>query len=142
MSTPLPGHHLNSELELRALLDGAGLRPTAQRLGLTGLLFGGAHRHVTAGELHLEAAHRRLAVSVATVYNTLNQLVATGLLTQVQVEADCTYYDTNTEPHGHLFYTDTGELVDTPLPTIPRPLQLEGVELLSVDLLFRVRRRR
>lgn len=140
VSPPPPGHHLHGQPALRKLLEGAGLRPTAQRLGLTGLLFGGAHRHVTAGQLHLEAAQQGLAVSMATVYNTLNQLVSAGLLSQVQIDADCTYYDTNTDPHCHLFYTDTGDLVDVPMPTIPHLPQLDGLEVSGIDLLFRVRR--
>ena len=135
-----PGHYLSREQDLRALLLGAGVRPTQQRLALARLLFGAAHRHATAGALHLEAAQRGCQVSMATVYNTLGQLVAAGLLREVQVDNDCTYYDTNTEPHCHVFDLDSGVLEDAPLPPVSPPPGVHPDEVLGIDLIFRVRR--
>jgi Fur family iron response transcriptional regulator len=54
-------------------LQKVGLRPTRQRLALAEILFGSDERHVTAEELHAEAIAARVPVSLATVYNTLNQ---------------------------------------------------------------------
>ena len=51
----------------------AGLRPTRQRVALARLLFEGDHRHVTAESLHAEVKATRMPVSLATVYNALNQ---------------------------------------------------------------------
>jgi hypothetical protein len=51
----------------------AGLRPTRQRVVLARLLFEGGHRHVTAESLHDEVKAARTPVSLATVYNALNQ---------------------------------------------------------------------
>ena len=59
----------NTEARLRQ----AGLRPTRQRLALADLLFAKGDRHVTAESLHAEANAAQLPVSLATVYNTLNQ---------------------------------------------------------------------
>ena len=55
-------------------LKDVGLRPTRQRLALARLLFDGGDRHVTAEQLHNEALGADSRVSLATVYNTLNQL--------------------------------------------------------------------
>ena len=51
----------------------AGLRPTRQRVALAELLFAKGDRHLSAEELHEEAQTAGVAVSLATVYNTLHQ---------------------------------------------------------------------
>jgi Fur family iron response transcriptional regulator len=67
-------------------LRSAGLRPTRQRLALARLLFGQGDRHLSAEELHAEAVAHKVPVSLATVYNTLNQFTEAGLLREVVVE--------------------------------------------------------
>ena len=66
-------------------LKKAELRPTRQRLALGKLLFDGGDRHVTAEHLHDEAMRQGIRVSLATVYNTLNQFTAVGLLDRKSV---------------------------------------------------------
>ena len=66
-------------------LRAAGLRPTRQRVALARLLFEGGHRHVTAESLHVEVKATRMPVSLATVYNALNQFRDAGLLREVVV---------------------------------------------------------
>jgi Fur family transcriptional regulator, iron response regulator len=90
----------------------AGLRPTRQRLALARILFGSGDRHVSAETLHGEAVAARVPVSLATVYNTLNQFTQAGLLREVAIEGDRSYFDTNTSNHFHYFLEDKGELVD------------------------------
>ncbi|MDH3231813.1 MAG: transcriptional repressor, partial [Alphaproteobacteria bacterium] len=68
------------------ILRSAGLRPTRQRLGLARLLFEYGDRHVTAEQLHAESAGMNMRVSLATIYNTLNQFSEVGLLREVVVE--------------------------------------------------------
>ena len=74
----------------------SGLRPTRQRRVLAQLLFSGPDRHVTAEELHQEALAAGATISLATVYNTLNQFTAANLLREVAIEGAKTYFDTNT----------------------------------------------
>lgn len=93
-------------------LQGAGLRPTRQRMGLAQLLYGDGHRHVTAEQLHGEAMAGGLKVSLATVYNTLNQFTDAGLLREVVVESGRSYFDTNTVSHHHFFHEADGVLED------------------------------
>lgn len=139
MDNSRAGHYLTSEHELRTLLDSAGVRPTAQRIAIARLLYGGAPRHATASSLHFEAAQAGCSVSMATVYNTLGEFVRAGLLREVRVDSDRTYFDTNGGPHCHIFDVDTGELRDAPLPTVEAPQGLNGVEIVGVDVIFRVR---
>ena len=65
---------------LRGKLRQARLRPTRQRIALGWLLFGRGDRHLTAEMLFDEARAAKLPVSLATVYNTLHQFTAAGLL--------------------------------------------------------------
>jgi Fur family iron response transcriptional regulator len=108
------------------LLRAAKLRPTRQRLALSRLLFEKGDRHVTAEQLHGEALAASVAVSLATVYNTLHQFVAAGLLREVVVNPGCSYFDTNTADHHHFFFEETGRLMDIPsdhigVTSLPQP---------------------
>jgi Fur family transcriptional regulator, iron response regulator len=123
-------------------LKGAGLRPTRQRLGLGRLLFDGGDRHVTAEQLHAEATVAGLRVSLATVYNTLNQFTEAGLLREVVVEAGRSYFDTNTSDHHHFFFEGTGRLQDIPgdqIQVSDLPIAPEGTTVARVDVIVRVR---
>jgi Fur family iron response transcriptional regulator len=106
-------------------------------------LFAGADRHVTAESLAEEVAKAGIKVSLATVYNTLHQFTAAGLLRQVIVDAARGYFDTNTGDHQHFFLEDEGTLIDIPgehiavsgVPTPPPGLSVD-----RVDVVVRVRR--
>jgi Fur family iron response transcriptional regulator len=131
--------------ELLQRLRAAGLRPTRQRLALARLLFEKGDRHVTADELHAEAEAEGVGVSLATVYNTLNQFTAAGLLREVAVEAGRAYFDTNTGDHHHFYFEEGGRLVDIPaagltvkgVPTAPA-----GTDIARVDVIVRLRGRK
>jgi Fur family iron response transcriptional regulator len=121
----------------------AGLRPTRQRLSLARLLFDGGNRHVTAEQLHSEAERHGMRVSLATVYNTLNQFTDAGLLREVVVEAGRSYFDTNTTGHHHFFESETGRLVDIPAEQVTigtLPAAPDGAEIERVDLIVRVKK--
>src|SRR6266699_6953309 len=71
--------------DVKSMLRDVGLRPTRQRLALGWLLFAKGDRHLTAEMLHEDAMRARFPVSLATVYNTLNQFTDVGLLREVAV---------------------------------------------------------
>ena len=133
------------ETELAERLRVAGLRPTRQRLSLAAILFGAGDRHVSAESLHQEALAARIHVSLATVYNTLNQFKAAGLLREVAFEGDRTFFDTNTSNHFHYYLEDSGQLVDIGsedlevkgLPELPA-----GTEIDRIDIIVRLRKSR
>lgn len=100
--------------QVMELLRRAGLRPTRQRLALARLLFDAGDRHVTAEKLHEEAIEADIPVSLATIYNTLHQFTAAGLLREIIVDAGRSYFDTNTSTHHHFFHEDNGHLEDIP----------------------------
>jgi len=124
-------------------LKDAGLRPTRQRLVLARLLFCcDEKRHVTAEEMHAEAQMNGTPVSLATVYNTLNQFTEAGLLREIVVEPGRTYFDTNTSDHHHFYFETEGRLHDLPaealelsrMPDLP-----EGTQINRVDVVIRLK---
>jgi len=124
-------------------LQAAGLRPTRQRVALAGLLFRHGDRHLTAESLYADAARAGHALSLATVYNTLNQFTAAGLLRQVAVDAGRSYFDTNTGEHQHFYCEDDGTLIDIPAAAIAVagvPAPPKGMAVERVDVVVRVRR--
>jgi Fur family iron response transcriptional regulator len=131
--------------EMLQRLRAAGLRPTRQRLALARLLYGKGDRHITADELHGEAEAAGVGVSLATVYNTLNQFTAAGLLREVAVEAGRAYFDTNTGDHHHFYFEESGRLADIPaegLSVAGVPEAPAGTDIARVDVIVRLRERR
>ena len=137
--TGCPWHDVNE------MLQTAGLRPTRQRMALGWLLFGKGARHLTAEMLYEEATLAKVPVSLATVYNTLNQLTDAGLLRQVSVDGTKTYFDTNVSAHHHFYLENNHELVDIPDPHLmlqKMPEIPEGYEIARVDMVVRLRKKR
>jgi Fur family iron response transcriptional regulator len=96
---------------------------------------------VTAEQLHQEASQGRIRVSLATVYNTLHQFTAAGLLREVVVQPGRSYFDTNTSDHHHFFIEADGDLQDIPgdsvaLSKLPEPPQ--GTRIARVEVIVRV----
>ncbi|MDQ6615324.1 MAG: transcriptional repressor [Actinomycetota bacterium] len=116
-------------------------RLTAQRRVVAEVL-AGEHVHLTAEAVHGRARVLLPEISLATVYNTLNELVAMGEVRAVQAGDGSRRYDPNVAPgHQHLQCVRCGALWDVE-PTGGAALvlpvdQQRGFRLLDVDILFR-----
>lgn len=122
----------NPSCEFTVRLRKAGLRPTRQRVALARVLFEGGHRHVTAESLHAEVKATKISVSLATIYNALNQFRDAGLLREVVVAPGRSYFDTNIGHHHHFFVETDNELHDFPsddvtVEGVPAPPEGTGV---------------
>lgn len=126
-------------------LRSAGLRPTRQRLALASLLVGdGQDRHVTAESLHASAQNGSETVSLATVYNTLRAFCEAGLVNEIPMDGNKSYFDTRTDDHPHYFWEESGELTDAPkeglkfasIPEIP-----DDHEVTQIDVVIRMRKK-
>ncbi|MEM1276846.1 MAG: iron response transcriptional regulator IrrA [Pseudomonadota bacterium] len=133
-----------SEARATTWLAGAGLRPTRQRLTLAELLVGdGNDRHVTAESLYDAVQKRGASVSLATVYNTLRSFTEAGLMNEITVDGNRSYFDTNVSDHAH-FHFDDGRVTDASvgpvtmksLPDVP-----DGYEVAKIDVVIRLRRK-
>ena len=126
------------------ILRQAGLRPTRQRLVLGWLLFAKGGRHLTAEMLHAEATEANAHMSMATVYNTLKQFTAAGLLRQIGVDGTKSFFDTNPTAHHHFFIENEERLFDVPDPGVlidQLPQPLPGYEISRVDVIVHLRRK-
>ncbi len=125
-------------MNITTRLQSAGLRATPKRIAIGGLLFDGMDRHVTADDVAILARKSGVRVSLATVYNTLNQFVSAGLMKRITLDTDRTYFDTNVSDHHHLFFEENGVLHDIPgdtikvegLPPIPAGSKVRSVEVI------------
>ena len=136
--------HHRSHANALEMLRAARLRPTRQRLALAKLLFEKGDRHITAEQLHEEAGAAAIAVSLATVYNTLHQFTEVGLLRQVAVDGSKAYFDTNNSEHHHFFIEDQNDLMDIPANDVlvgKAPVAPEGYEIARIDVVVRLRRK-
>ena len=87
----------------------------------------------------------KVSVSLATIYNTLNQLTEVGLLRQVAIDASKSYFDTNNTEHHHFYIEDQHELMDvspTDMIVGKTPVPPDGYEIVRIDVVVRLRRRK
>lgn len=120
-----------------------GLRPTRQRIILGELLFAKGDRHVTAEMLYGEAVEANLQLSMATVYNTLNQFTQAGLLRRIGPDGSRSFFDTNTSVHPHFYLHGEDILIDVPETLVldRMPEALPGHEISRLDIIIHIRRR-
>ncbi len=133
---------MNSLAAIAEKLRGVGLRPTRQRLALAKILFSNGDRHVSAEDLRQEARAAKVLVSVATVYNTLNQFTSAGLLREVAIEGDRSFFDTNTSNHFHFYHEKEGRLFDIGTENLEikgLPAAPEGTEIDRIDVIVRLK---
>src|ERR1700753_562619 len=131
--------------DVLALLRQVKLRPTRQRMALGWRLFAKGDRHLTAEMLYEEANRAKIAVALATVYNTLHQFTDAGLLREVAVNGSKTYFDTNVSDHHHFFIESEHHLVDIPSAdgiVGELPPGAEGYEISRVDVVVRLRQKK
>lgn len=125
-------------------LASADLRPTRQRLALAELLVGdGKDRHVTAEHLFDAVRTSGAQVSLATVYNTLRTFCEAGLMMEVTVDGNGSYFDTRLDDHPHYYWEEDNTLTDAPMDAIrfaEMPQAPEGTVISKIDVVIRVRR--
>ena len=116
-------------------------RITPQRRAVASV-FVGEHVHLTAEEVHNAARDLVPELSLATVYNTLNEMVAMGEVLEVRGAHGPARYDPNVgAPHHHLVCRSCGTMYDV-VPTgvealmLARPQQ-HGFSVEAVDITFR-----
>jgi len=97
--------------ELTAAFRSQGLKVTPQRQLLFRLLHGNQH-HPTAEGLFATASAHMPGISLRTVYQTLNDLVAMGELRALTFTGGGTRFDPNVGEHHHAQCITCGDLRD------------------------------
>lgn len=97
MPISLPPHEADT---LRSTLAQSGMRYTKQRDRVYVYLLG-TDEHPTAQQIFDGVRDETPAISLATVYKSLEALVHCGLVAKLVLEEGPTRYDARTEDHGH-----------------------------------------
>lgn len=130
-------------MELIDRLRERGWRLTSQRRVIAQVL-SGPSLHPTADEVLALARETLPEISVATVYNTLNELVELGELSEIDGFGRSRRYDpTATSPHHHLVCTGCDRIIDifpapASTPALP-PSDRHGFVDLEADVIYRGR---
>ncbi|MBK7748233.1 MAG: transcriptional repressor [Candidatus Obscuribacter sp.] len=96
------------------LLLSHGVKPTPQRVVIADYLLQ-TQSHPTADDVMLAVADALpVALSRATVYNTLNTLKEAGVIKEVLTEPGRVRYDANITHHHHFVDVKSGKIVDIP----------------------------
>jgi len=120
-------------------LSGHGLRLTAQRRQVYSVLVRQLD-HPTAQEVFLRVKRRMPDISLATVYNCLDALVACGLLRRVRVDSEASRFCPNMQDHGHFYCERCGGVMDVELDdqnALSLALLPPGYHALHYDLAVR-----
>ncbi|MCM2268309.1 MAG: transcriptional repressor [Elusimicrobiales bacterium] len=95
-------------------------RLTPQRAGILRFLDGNKS-HPSAEDIYARLRRKFPGMSFATVYNTLQSLLALGGLTEVKIDGARARFDPDTKPHSHLMCVSCGAIADLPAPRGLRP---------------------
>lgn len=127
-------------MDLLSRLRARDWRLSPQRRVVAEVLVG-EHVHLTAEQVHDRARKRLPEISRATVYNTLNELVAMGEVLEVDVVDGPKRYDPNTaEHHDHLVCERCQTIRDVPRSRKPPVISEEtraGYVVTAVDVTYR-----
>lgn len=109
-----------------SILRQCDIQPTPQRIAIVEYL-SKSQAHPSADDVLSYARKKCPTVSRATVYNTLNLLVARGLLGVQTIKEGAVVFDPNLENHHHFIDNETGDIYDIPWDQ----LQVKGKEKLK-----------
>ncbi|MFH1688593.1 MAG: transcriptional repressor [bacterium] len=123
------------------ILRQCDIQPTPQRIAVVEYVLKST-THPSADDVLRYARKKCPTVSRATVYNTLNLLVAKGLLRTQQIREATVVFDPNLNRHHHFIDEDTGDIYDVPWEQleVKGREKLRGFEILEYQVIMRGRR--
>lgn len=117
-----------------------GLRQTEQRKAIYEALMAKAD-HPSAVDVFMRVKTRMPSISLATVYNCLDTLAASGLVRTVNHEREPSRFCANQQDHAHLFCTNCNSVTDLPLRNPVLPSEIwdlpEGIQIADQQVSFR-----
>ena len=96
----------------KKILQKSNLRPTSQRIAILDYILEKHKVHLTASKLMSHLKNKNINISLATVYNNLNELADKGILKKFYVNNDKMWFDSNLQDHYHFYDSDKDELID------------------------------
>ena len=120
------------------MLEASPLKVTEQRLAMVNLLFENGPAHFTAEDIYEKVSNRKVKISLATIYNCLNQFKEFGIIKAIKISSDKIFFDTNLKDHHHFFCMKSSKLIDvetnkvkiSKLPKLPKGMKFKSVEVI------------
>ncbi len=124
-------------------LRSSNLRPTRQRVKICEILF---DREKTFHFSILRLAEiikyqKNDKISLATIYNTVHALTKKGYLKEISINANQSYFDTNTTHHHHFFEEANNKLIDLgkdDINSIKIKKKVPGKKIKSIEVLVKL----
>ena len=116
-----------------------GWRMTAQRRVIVEAL-SGTHVHLTADDAYQITRKTLPEISLATIYNTLNELVNAGEVIEIMGLDGRHRYDPNIyRKHHHIVCVDCNCMMDVYIDREPalKKMNRHGFEILGADIIFK-----
>jgi Fe2+ or Zn2+ uptake regulation protein len=104
-------------VELQTLIDQFkehGYKMTPQRRAIIEVIVGCTSQHPTAEQIHARVSAKMPDISLATVYNTLRELVAIGQVYELNLGQSTRHYELCHAAHAHLVCLRCGKIWDMP----------------------------
>ncbi len=98
--------------DAKKILKKYKIRPTNQRTAIIEYILQKHKIHFTAAKLIKHLINKKINISLATVYNNLNELADKGILKKLFVNNDKMWFDTNLEEHYHFYDSENDKLID------------------------------
>ncbi len=141
--TPYEIQQSEERKKIVRLLRRHGISPTVQRVKIATTLLQ-RPQHLSAEQVLTLTNQTGRPVSKATVYNSLGLFARKGLIRELFVDQDRSFYDSSTHPHHHYYDPETQEIRDIEEGAIKVVMQApppEGCEISGVEVVVHVRRR-
>ena len=121
------------------VLKQAHLRITPQRVAICDLL-ASSKEHPTAQQIYEMLKPEFTSLSLATVYNTLEQLVKAGAINALgSAGDDAVHYDADTDPHVNLACVRCNRVIDLPskhIQQVEDEVQHSGYHVLGARVMY------
>lgn len=129
--------------EAISTLRQCGIQPTPQRIAVVECVLA-SKNHPTADDILISARKKCPTVSRATVYNTLNLLVAKRLIGMQTIREGAVIFDPSVQKHHHFIDDDTGKIYDIPWEQLEVKGRegLKEFEIVEFQVILRGRRRK
>ena len=114
--------------ELIEFFRNEGISLTRPRIDI-GMLLLSMPQHRSSAEIIDMVKEGVPYASRATIYNTLNLFEEYGLIERLDVSSGKTIYDSNTDPHHHMYNEKTGDIMDLHLSSEMEEKVLKSLQL-------------
>lgn len=113
----------------KEILMSKDIKPSLQRIIILDHI-DSLNSHFTSESIYSQIQEKDLALSKATVYNTLNLFVEKGLISENTIDGKERFFDYNKDSHSHFICTSCGDILDVETPAlIPTSENLKDFEI-------------